>query len=255
MLVAREQHQALVEVNIMSTIQRGVRFGYQLGLFGLNQARNRLLEPANSLTHLAGAILAFFGLLILVSLTWNERPKMIVLAIYGLTMVALFATSSLFHGVKLADEKRMWLNRLDHMAIFLLIAGTYTPIVYTLFPQPINLLTLAAVWLIAIVGMAYKLLGRKIHGLINVSIYPALGWAGVIPVLIISRAQPLVPGGGLLLLLIGGLIYMIGFVIYYRRKPDPWPGVFGHHEIWHLAVLGGSFCHFLFMFLYIVPAG
>jgi hemolysin III len=238
----------------MSTIQKGARFGYNLGLFGLNQLQQRLREPVNALTHLAGAFLAFFGLLLLVYLTWNDRPKMVVLAIYGLTMVVLFAISSLFHGLKVADEKRRWLNRLDHMAIFLLIAGTYTPIVYLLFPHPIGLLTLAAIWLIALSGMIYKLLGRRIHGLINVSLYPVLGWAGILPALIISRTQPLVPRGGLLLLLAGGLIYMIGFVIYYRRKPDPWPPIFGHHEIWHLFVMGGSFCHFLFMLLYIVPA-
>ncbi len=140
------------------------------------------------------------------------------------------------------------------MAIFLLIAGTYTPIVYMLFPRPISLLTLIVVWLIALIGMIYKLFGRRIHGLINVSIYPVLGWVGIIPALFVSRTQPLVPTGGLLLLLLGGLIYMIGFVIYYRRKPDPWPQIFGHHEIWHLSVMGGSFCHFLFMLLYIVPA-
>ena len=238
----------------MSTFQKSVRFGYHLGLFGLKQAQQRLLEPVNALTHLAAAILAFLGLLLLVYLTWNDRPKMYVLAIYGLTMVVLFASSGLYHGIKLADEKRMWLNRLDHMAIFLLIAGTYTPIVYMLFPYPINLLTLVVVWLIALIGMIYKLLGRRIHGLINISIYPILGWVGIIPALIVSRTQPLVPLGGLLLLLLGGLIYMIGFVIYYRRKPDPWPQIFGHHEIWHLSVMGGSFCHFLFMLLYIVPA-
>lgn len=238
----------------MSTLQKGAQLGYHIGQFGLRQLQLRLLEPVNTLTHALGAFLSLLGLLWLLYLSWGDRPKMIVLVIYGLTLVVLFSTSSLFHGIKLIEEKRMWLNRLDHMAIFLLIAGTYTPIVHVLFPYPIKTITMAAVWIIAVGGMIYKLFGQRIHGLINVSVYPLLSWAGLIPALIVSRTQPLVPLGGLLLLLTGGLIYMIGFLIYYRQKPNPWPHIFGHHEIWHLCVMGGSLFHFLFMLRYIVPA-
>lgn len=214
----------------------------------------RLLEPMSALTHFAGAIGAVLGTILLVWLTWQEMGKMISLAVYGISMVALYMASTLFHGIKLPAGRRMWLNRLDHGAIFVVIAGTYTPIIYNLFPDDYRWLALATIWLVAFVGMAYKLFSPRIHGFFNASIYPILAWAGVVPVIFLSQIKPIIPSGGVALLLIGGLIYMVGFVIYYRRRPDPWPDVFGHHEIWHLFVIGGSFIHYLFMLFYIVPS-
>ena len=218
------------------------------------QMRRRLLEPMNTLTHFLGALAAMVGTILLIYLARHEGPKMVSLAVYGISMVILYATSTLFHGIKLPEDKRFWLNRLDHVAIFLLIAGTYTPIVFNLMSGPYRWALLVAVWMVALGGMAYKLFSRRIHGLFNASIYPVMSWAGVVPLLLASRVKPVLPVGGAVLLLLGGLVYMAGFVIYYRRRPDPWPDVFGHHEIWHLFVLGGSLFHFLFMVYYIVPA-
>lgn len=217
--------------------------------------RSWLLEPINALTHFTGAVGAGLGTLLLLYLTRHETAKMASLAIYGLTIVSLFTASTLFHGIKLPEGGRMWLNRLDHAAIFLLIAGTYTPILYNLFPQPAGNWILLGIWLVALVGIAYKLISPRIHGLVNASIYPALAWSGVIPLLLISEGRLVIPPLGLALLLLGGLVYMAGFLVYYRQRPDPWPNVFGHHEIWHLFVLAGSFSHFLFMVFIVVPAG
>jgi hemolysin III len=138
----------------------------------------------------------------------------------------------------------MWLNRLDHMAIFLLIAGTYTPIVANLFPRHWRMPILAAVWLAALLGMSYKVLSQRIHGFFQVSIYLILGWGGAVPLGLALQLRPVLPLHGLGLLLLGGLIYSGGFLVYYLQRPDPWPRVFGHHEIWH----------YLFMLLYIVPS-
>lgn len=214
----------------------------------------RLLEPMSALTHFAGAIGAALGTILLVWLTRQETGKMISLAIYGISMVALYMASTVFHGIRLPEGRRMWLNRLDHSAIFVVIAGTYTPIIYNLFPIDYRWLALATIWLVALGGMVYKLFSPRIHGFINASIYPILAWAGIVPVIFLSQIKPIIPAGGVVLLLLGGLIYMVGFVIYYRRRPDPWPNVFGHHEIWHLFVIVGSFIHYLFMLFYIVPS-
>lgn len=226
------------------------------GLFSQEQSiwlDRYLLEPMSALTHLVGALGALAGLIVLLRLTRYDPPKMLSLLVYGGSMVILFTASTLFHGIKIGGEKRMWLNRLDHVAIFLVIAGTYTPIVYNLFPEDWRWPVLIAVWALSSIGMGYKLISRRIHGFFNASIYPMLSWAGVVPAALASHVKPVVPLNGLLLLGLGGLIYMIGFVVYYRRWPDPWPRIFGHHEIWHLFVLGGSLCHFLFMLLYVVP--
>jgi hemolysin III len=216
--------------------------------------RRYLLEPASSLTHAAAALAALLGAIWLIYLTWGQPAKMVTMAIYGLSMILLFSASALLHGVRLPEHRRMGLNRLDHAAIFLLIAGTYTPIVYNLFPAEWGRPLLVGIWLLSLIGMAYKLFSRRIHGFFNASVYPLLAWAGVVPAFLAYRVEPFVHRGGLVPLFLGGLIYMLGFVVYYWHWPDPWPDVFGHHEIWHVLVMAGSACHFTFMALYVAPA-
>jgi hemolysin III len=211
-------------------------------------------EPLSTMTHLFACFLAVIGAIVLLLLTREQPVKMLSLLVYGATMVALFAASSLLHGLKVEEKIQAWLNRIDHMAIFLLIAGTYTPIVYNFFPPEQRLPILVAVWLIALVGMAFKLLSARIGGFFNVVPYVLLSWGGAIPLVAVLLPSAELAMGGLVLLLLGGLIYTGGFVIYYTERPDPWPKVFGHHEIWHLCVMGASFCHYLFMLRYVVPA-
>lgn len=212
-------------------------------------------EPLSALTHLIACFLALLGTAILIVLTWREPGKMFSLLVYGATLAALFAASTLLHGLKVGDRVRNWLNRVDHMAIFLLIAGTYTPIVYNFTQRPERWAILFAVWGVAILGMLYKLLSARIDGFFSVVIYVLLAWGGAIPLVSVLHPTSLLSWSGLALLLAGGLIYSGGFVIYYTRRPDPWPRVFGHHEIWHLCVIGGSLCHYLFMLTNVVPAG
>jgi hemolysin III len=211
------------------------------------------LEPINTLTHLFGAVASLFGLVVLLVATWHDPPRMLSMLIYGLSMILLYSSSALLHGVKTHASNRMWLNRLDHLAIFWVIAGTYTPISFNVFPPPYRWGILTTVWAAALIGSAYKLRSSRIHGLLNTSIYLLLGWGSALPLFIAAKLFSLLPFEGFLLLLLGGLIYTLGFVIYYLRWPDPWPGVLGHHEIWHLFVLGGSLSHFLFIFYYVVP--
>jgi len=214
---------------------------------------NHLLEPINTLTHLVGIIASFIGLLILLPLTQDDPPKMIAILIYGISMILLYTSSSLLHGVKAGERIRMWLNRLDHIAIFLLIAGTYTPIAFTLFENPWRNGVLLIVWSIVFIGGGFKMFNRQIHGLLNTSIYVVLGWGSALPLLFASHLFSLIAWQGFALLLLGGLIYSLGFLIYFFHWPDPWPQKFGHHEIWHLFVLGGSLCHYLFILWYIIP--
>jgi hemolysin III len=219
----------------------------------LNLLEKLFLEPLNTITHLVATVLACAGLPWLLALTWDEPRKMLSLLVYGLSLIALFAASTLLHGLRVAERWRMWLNRFDHMAIFLLIAGTYTPIVANLFPPRWRAPVLAVVWVVAGTGMLFKLLSTRIHGFFNVSIYMILGWGGAVPLSLALQIVPLIGRSGLFLLLLGGLIYSVGFVIYYLERPNPWPGWLGHHEIWHLFVIGGSLCHYLFMLYHVVP--
>ncbi len=213
-----------------------------------------LYEPVSALTHALGVAAALLGSGWLVWQVWGEWTKVFGLVIYGLGSTAMFLSSTLLHGVKPRPWLHFQLNRLDHMAIFLVIAGTYTPIALTFFPVGWRWPVLLTVWVTAVSGILYKLFSRRIHGFLNASIYLIVSWGGVLPLILAGNAARWLPAAGLLLLLIGGLIYSVGFVVYYREWPDPWPGRFGHHEIWHLFVLGGSLSHFLFMLWHVVPA-
>jgi hemolysin III len=220
----------------------------------MKQLIHNLHEPASTLTHVVGALASMLGTIWLVLLVWTDWLKVGAILIYGLSTTSMYIASSLLHGVKPRPRLQFQLNRLDHVAIFLVIAGTYTPIIITFFPENWRWSVLLVVWITAVFGMAYKLFSRQIHGFMNASIYLIVSWGGVLPLIVAGNASRWLPSGGLQLLLLGGFIYSVGFVVYYRQWPDPWPDLFGHHEIWHLFVLGGSFCHFLFMLRYVVPA-
>lgn len=217
----------------------------------MSTLKQHLYEPVNALTHLFGAFASIIGLMLLLQVAQHNITKMISLTIYGLSMLILYLASTLMHGVKTNHRIHYLLNRFDHMAIFLLIAGTYTPIVYNLYPKRWGMPILSAVWLAAFIGMGFKLFGKKIHGFFNVTIYLILSWGGVIPLLLAIVLWQILHWHGVVLLLLGGFVYSVGFLIYYLRKPDPWPHTFGHHEIWHLFVLGGSFLHYLFIYFYV----
>jgi len=215
--------------------------------------KDHLIDPTSALTQVVATVAALIGTGVLVELTWNDRPKMISLAIYGTSIVFLFAISALHHSLKLSERKRLHLNRLDHMAIFVLIAGTYTPIAYNLFPINWRWPVLIMVWLLAIVGVLKKATSTQLHGSLTVPLFIVVAWVGVVPGLIAFHEQRVVPLEGLLWLFLGGLLYMFGSAIYHWKWPDPWPGIFGHHDIWHLFVIAASVCFYLFMFWYVVP--
>ncbi len=220
----------------------------------MNRLNQLLHEPINTLTHLAGAIASLLGTVWLLQLVWGDWGKFIALFIYGFSLTTMYVASSLLHGVKPRPHLQFQLNRFDHMTIFLLIAGTYTPIITTFFPEAWRWWVLLLVWGTAVVGMVYKLFSRQIHGFFNASIYLIISWGGVLPLILTGEVAQWLPPWGWQLLLLGGLIYSVGFLVYYWQWPNPWPDVFGHHEIWHLFVMGGSLCHFLFMLWYVVPA-
>jgi hemolysin III len=230
---------------------RAGRKGIGAGILKL--LKRYLMEPMSAVTHLVAAGAAVVGTLVLVLLSRGDGPKMISMLVYGASVIFLFVASTLYHGVKRPEADRLWLNRLDHAAIFVMIAGTYTPVVYNLFPSDARWPVLAAVWLVALAGAAVKLSSRRIHGFLNVSIYLFLSWGGAGAVAVQPEWLFAVPAAGLALLLLGGLIYSAGFITYYWEWPDPWPKTFGHHEVWHLFVIGGSLSHFLFMLWYVAP--
>jgi hemolysin III len=207
----------------------------------------RFREPVNGFTHLAGAVLSALGLVWLVAITQQDTPKMMSLVIYGVSMILLYAASAIFHLTKTSPERLLWLRRFDHAAIYVVIAGTYTPLFYNLLEGSMRWWLLVIVWLVALAGAAYKLFFLLDSGLISLICYVMAGCIGLV-----SAPQTLrvLPSGAIMLIAVGAIFYLIGVVIFALEKPN-FNRHFGHHEIWHLLVMVGSIAHFIAILLYI----
>jgi hemolysin III len=207
----------------------------------------RIREPVNAWSHFSGLLLAGAGSVLLIRLA-RDTAQTAAFAVYGGSLVLLYAVSTLYHALPLPAHRLRPLRTLDHIAIYFLIAGTYTPVaVVTLHGTPGQALLIAA-WTIAMLGIPFKIWWLDAPVWISTAIYLAMGYMSLLAVAPLAAA---VPAGGLAWLIAGGLAYTAGAIIFARERPDPWPGRFGHHEIWHLLVLVGSGCHFAFMVLHV----
>ena len=209
-----------------------------------------LREPMNGFTHFLGIIFAMTATVLLVDLSLNPfKPNhLISFLIFGIGMILLYTTSTLYHWLKLSDEGIKKLRKADHIMIFIYIAATYTPVCIVALRETIGWILLAATWSVAIIGIIIKIFWMNAPRWLSTFIYILMGWLAV------GAIFPLIDSlqtGAILWLLAGGLFYTIGAVIYALKKPDPFPGILGFHEIFHLLVLLGTFSHFWMMYRYI----
>lgn len=201
-------------------------------------------ERFNSVTHLVGAALAIAGLSILVTIAVLQRDlvKGVSFGIYGVTLVLLYGLSTIYHSVRNRRAKAI-LQVLDHNAIYLLIAGSYTPIALVTLRGTWGWTLFGLSWVLALFGIVQEMtLGRYTRRL-SMALYLLMGWLVVIAIRPLIQAMP-VPG--LVWLVVGGLIYSLGIYFYVHGESRK-----HFHGIWHLFVLGGSFCHFICMLLYV----
>jgi len=207
----------------------------------------RIREPFNGASHLLGLLLAGAGTILLLRLA-RGPAQLVAFAIYGATLILLYGASTLYHSLPLPERPLRALRTLDHIAIYFLIAGTYTPVALITLHGTIGWTLLGTVWLIALAGIPFKLWFLDAPVWLSTATYLGMGYLTLAAVVPIAKAVPL---AGLLWLVAGGAAYTVGAVIYARQRPDPFPGRFGHHEIWHLLVLAGSACHYAFMFYHV----
>lgn len=206
--------------------------------------RWRAKEPFNTYSHLLGVALAVPGLLALIFKAQGDSFKLTVLTIYGGSLILLYMASSMFHGLDISETWNDRLRRFDHMAIFVLIAGSYTPICLIKMNDTWGWSIFWIVWTIAAIGIAMKVFLPHLPAWATSLVYLGMGWFGAVAFAPLFNAVPL---DGMMWLIAGGLIYTAGAIIYALERPDPYPEVFGHHEIFHIFVLGGSVAHFVFM--------
>jgi len=210
----------------------------------------RLREPVNGLTHLFTAIAAVGGLIALLIIGWGNIGKTISLAVYGFSVILLFAASATYHLVKARPQVVEILRKFDHAAIYLLIAGSYTPICYNMFTGFWKWGMLIIVWSFALIGIGIKIFIIKAPRWVSAGVYLVMGWMSVIA---IKEMLTMLPTGALVWLAVGGVIYTIGAVIYATKIFDFFPGKFGFHEIWHIFVILGALAHFIAVLVYVAP--
>lgn len=208
-------------------------------------------DPISALTHFIGflfAIIAMPILLIKASRYQVSLFPLIGLAVYMFTMILLYGASTAYHSFNLSGSKNRILKKVDHISIFYLIAGSYTPICISVLQGTTGMNLLVVIWGIAILGTIFKLFFVYCPKWVSSIIYTAMGWAAlsVFPTLLTQMSTP-----AFVWLLMGGIFYTVGAIIYACKPKFFHNPYFGNHELFHCFVLVGSFCHFIVMYQYV----
>lgn len=193
-------------------------------------------EIANYITHGIGAVLSVVGLVVLLAYAIADKSlvKIVSYAIYGLSLVTLFLASTVYHAIRRAKLKKLF-KTLDHCAIYLLIAGTYTPLLAITMQQPLGNAMLAVIWGLALIGISFKLKFSGRFKVVSLTSYLGMGF---ICLFFINSLYQTLSTTGFVLLVAGGLTYASGVYFYVQKK------IAFNHAIWHLFVLGGAACHY-----------
>ena len=212
----------------------------------------KIREPGSAITHFIAMLLALFSaapLLVRTSLR-SGSTSLAAMSVFICSMILLYGASTLYHSVNASGKIIRIFKKLDHMMIFILIAGTYTPVCLITIKGPVGFLLLAAVWGIALTGIIIKACWISCPKWFSSALYISMGW---ICLSVFGTLWKLLPHAAFFWLLAGGIIYTAGGIIYALKLPifNARHKFFGSHEIFHLFVMAGSLCHFIFMFVYL----
>lgn len=206
-------------------------------------------EPFNTYSHFAGAVVAAVWLYFLVKVASGTPPAyQISFFIYGVSVILMFLSSAIYHSLNVRAKYEIILQQIDHIMIYIVIAGSYTPICVISLDGGWQLGMLLGVWFFALAGVLKKTFWMNAPRWLSTSIYLFMGWAAII---IFPQLWDFLPRPFTYWIAIGGLFYTFGALIYGFGRPDPFPGTFGSHEIWHLFVIAGAFSHFWAIYKYL----
>jgi len=210
-------------------------------------------EPGSAITHFIGMMMAVFAAvpLLIKAATASGSAAFTAMAVFMLSMILLYGASATYHSLTVSDKVLRVFRKIDHMMIFVLIAGSYTPVCLIVLGGPLGYTLLAVVWGIALLGILIKALWITCPKWFSSSIYIAMGW---VCLWVFGPLWKTLPKSAFIWLLAGGVIYTVGGVIYALKLPifNAKHAYFGSHEIFHLFVMGGSICHFIFMYRYVL---
>lgn len=210
----------------------------------------RAREPFSSYSHLIGAVLSAAGLVMLLVRAAREAAALktgLSVLLFGLSLVALYSASAAYHYALCGEAVLRVLKKLDHSMIYVLIAGSYTPIVLRYMQAPAAYLFLAVIWALALFGIAVKLIWIDAPRLLGTLLYLLMGWAVVFHFDVVLS----MPAPAVCLLALGGISYTIGGVIYIAKRPNI-SRTLGFHELFHLFVLAGSAAHYIMVFWFVL---
>ncbi|MCL2281642.1 MAG: hemolysin III family protein [Dehalococcoidia bacterium] len=193
-------------------------------------------------SHLTGAVAALVGLVLLLIKVSNHSDLILISVIYGLAMCGMFSLSAIYHATKRSENSVNIWRKLDHIAIFFMIAGSYTPICYIYLSGAWRWSIILIAWGFVIAGIILKVFFIGSLRVLSTILYLLLGWLAIFPLHELWRNMPRIE---FFLLLGGGIVYSIGALLYAIKKPNPKPGIFGFHEIFHLLILAGAILHYI----------
>jgi len=201
-------------------------------------------------SHAIASLVAIAGLIALIVITRNDTGKLVSMLIYGTGLVLLFGVSGTYHVFNWPPRVKDWLRRADHATIFVFIAATYTPLAYNVLDGWWRIGVLTAIWICAVAGVAGAAPFLRIPRRLLASLYLAMGWVAVVALVPLTAALGWLAA---VLIALGGLQYSLGAAAYAFKRPNPWPRVFGYHELFHLAVITASVTFYVIVVRYAVP--
>lgn len=206
-------------------------------------------NPVRGFLHGTAAVVSVVGTVFLV-VHARTGPSKIAALVFGLGLIGLYTTSSLYHAVPWRETWKRRMQRADHAMIFVLIASSYTPVAVIALEGWLRWVTLAAVWTIALTGVAHLLFVRRVRFHLSIVLMTTLGWMSVFIVWPLARRAGI---AAVVLIAAGGLLYTLGMVMVVKSRPRLWPRVFSYHEVFHVLVIGASVLHFTATYRYVVP--
>ena len=211
----------------------------------------KMQNPIRGFLHGGAAVATLVGLVLLIVRAWGSAAAITGALIFGLALLVMYIVSSLYHSVPWGDDWKARLQRIDHSMIYLVVAGTFTPIAIAALDGIVLALSLGLLWGIAITGVFLKSLLPSVKTWLSITLQMAMGW---IAIAWIPRIVDELGGGAVVLILLGGLCYMVGVVIFLTKWPKLLPRSFSYHELFHVLVITASVLHFMAIWIYAIPA-
>lgn len=210
----------------------------------------RMTNPVRGFLHGSAAVVSVAGMTVLIMRSAPDAARVVSMVVFGVSMIGLYSASALYHSVPWRAKWKQRMQRVDHSMIFVLVAGTYTPIAVNVLDGGWRTVTLSVVWGAAAIGIAQKIAFPRVPDWVSIALQTTMGWFAIVPFLELVDA---LSNGAIALMIAGGLSYTIGLILLAHERPQLFPRVFSHHEVFHILVVLGTLFHFLMILWYVVP--